>query len=83
MTEIVSPKLDAVELLPVGSGKLDLFSFLQADPFGARAGVGVDYAHRVRRNLALFGQATGAVEWTRETGRRTAAEVIGGLRWRL
>jgi hypothetical protein len=72
--------LDAVEQLPVGTGKVDLFSFVKSEGGRTIAGGAVDYQHRIRRNLAAFGRAWVGAAWDPAGRRELAGEATAGIR---
>lgn len=46
-----------METRSVGSGHIDLFGYLRGDTTSGRAGIGVDYEHRIAEELSAFGTA--------------------------
>lgn len=80
---MTSARLDRVDELPVGTGQLDLSVYLRGNLLEHRAGVQAEYAHRVKKNLSVFGQAWAGTSWTRDTGYDLDYGALGGLRWRF
>jgi hypothetical protein len=72
--------LDAAEQLPVGTGKVDLFSFVKSEGGRTLAGGAVDYQHRIRRNLSAFGRAWVGASWDPRAGRSLEGEATAGIR---
>lgn len=75
-----SERLDRVDRLAPGSGHLDLNLFGRGDLDGGMAGGALDYEHRVRERLSLFGEAWAGYGWGEQAGLGYGASA--GLRWR-
>lgn len=68
--------------MAIGSGALDFGTYLRGDQDFLRAGLELDYAHRLKRNVSLFGKAWGGL--SHEFGAGTDADygAMAGLRMR-
>lgn len=78
--EETTVKLSAVEKRKPGTGRIDLFAFGRGDELGHVAGGGLDYEHRLARNLAAFGRGLAGVAWD-GGGRGLYYDVLTGVRW--
>ena len=72
--------LAEVNRLAPGSGSLDLFGFLDGDLGGGIVGGGVEYKHRVKRNLSAFLRGTAGYAYGDTRGLQYSA--LGGLEYR-
>ncbi len=60
--------LDRIDLMPVGTGRLDAFGFMRGDLHGGMAGGAIEYGHRVTRRASLFGRAEAGYRYGPESG---------------
>lgn len=79
-TAAARASLDAVEKLPIGAGRVDLFSFAKLEGRRTTAGAALDYQHRISRNLAAFGRAWVGASWDPLDRRQLAGEATAGIR---
>lgn len=78
-TESIGAKLDNVEKLQAGDGRIDLYGFGNGDFAGdLRVGIALDIERRLTKEWALWGQ--GSVYYDNEEG--DGWSVLTGLRYR-
>lgn len=65
----------------VGKGKLEMRAAIRGDATGGRAGLELDYQHRLSADLSAFASGWAGLGWTPTTSPQLGYEAMAGLRW--
>lgn len=68
--------------MAIGAGALDFGAYLRGNQDLLRAGLDLDYQHRVSRGVSLFGQGWGGVRHEFGAGTELDYGAMAGLRMR-
>ena len=81
MRDLARTSLDRVDELAVGQGMLEAYAFGRGGLDHGQVGAGLDYSHRIRKNLSAFANGELGYGWGLNPG--LGWKALTGLRWTL